>query len=345
VVVVSINYRLGAFGFTGRSNAGLRDMVLALEWVRRHIASFGGDPGDVTVFGESAGGSAVIALMGVPAAAGLFHRVFAMSPSINQLRSGVRADETLERFLAEAGAESLDELRGAPVQRILEAQSTLLADMTGGYTWFTPTVDGDLVPGSFVDAAAASPIPLVLGTTRDENQLFTAFNPATAAMTEADLARHAARLFGDAAEHAVAAYRDHRAGATPGQLASAISTDETFRVPARRLAEDRVGAGHPTWMYWFTWATPAFGGVLGSCHAVDIPFVFHNLDRPGVAGFTGESPERVAVADAASAAVLALAHRGEPGWPAYDLDRRATQRLDVVPELLDDPERELRVLW
>jgi carboxylesterase type B len=124
-----------------------------------------------------------------------------------------------------------------------------------------------------------------------------------------------------------------------------MQTDEVFRIPAVRVAEGRVGHGTPTWMYVFTWATPAFGGGLGSCHAVDIAFAFHNLDRTGVTQFTGTGEDRVPVADAYSGAVLAFANHGDPGWPRYDLPRRSTERIDVDSETVDDPERALRELW
>jgi para-nitrobenzyl esterase len=345
VVVVSVNYRLGAWGFAGRSNLGLHDIVLALRWVRANIGALGGDPERVTIFGESAGGCAVVALMAMPSTAGLFQAAYAMSPSLNQLRGPDRADEALAAYLRAAGAAALDELRDAPVDVLLDAQAALLGDVGNAFTSFSPCVGSDGLPADALERAAANPVPLVVGTTRDEMHLFSSFSPATAAMTDAQLEHFAAQRFGEAAPVALAAYRELRPGDAPGRIASAIQTDEVFRVPARRLAEARVGHGTPTWMYWFTWATPAFGGVLGSCHALDIPFTFHNLDRPAVHGFTGDAPERRAVADAASDAVLRLATDRAPGWPAYDLARRATLHIDVTSRIVDDPEAALRTLW
>lgn len=344
-VVVTINYRLGAFGFSGRSNCGLRDIVAALQFVHDTIASFGGDPDNVTIVGESAGGSAVIALLAVASADGLFQRAFAMSPSINQLRTAERADEALAEFLTAAGASHLDELREVPVQRILDAQGTILSNVGAGFTGFSPCGDGDLVAEDMLDVAAHHAVPLVIGTTRDEMHLFSAFNPATATMTDEQLERHAVHHFGEGTATALGRYRAARSGASCGQLASAIQTDEVFRVPARHVAEARVDNANPTWMYWFTWPTPAFGGMLGSCHAIDIPFLFHNLDRPGVEQFTGTSTDRARVADVYADAVLALAHHGDPGWPQYDLERRCTLKIDVTSSVVDDPEVELRVLW
>ena len=153
------------------------------------------------------------------------------------------------------------------------------------------------------------------------------------------------RRFPDRAQAAVAEYRSARPDHTPGQLVSAMQTDETFRVPARRLSEARAARGNATWMYWFTWPTPAFGGIFGSCHAVDVPFVFHNLDRPGVEVFTGDGDDRAPVADAVAGALLRFASDGKPGWNSYDLGDRATRRFDVDAETLLDPEPSLRELW
>ncbi len=346
VVVVTINYRLGALGFSGRTNAGLRDQVMALEWVQAQIASFGGDPGNVTLAGESAGGASLVALMAVPAAEGLFHGAFAMSPSIGQLRSGERADEALAEYLETAGVDSLDELRDAPIERILDAQGTVLRRHPGGgLTDFSPCDDGVLVPSPILDAAARHPARLVLGTTRDEMQLFTTFNPTFADFDDDKLSAQLHRQFGDRADDARRRYAAVRPDASPLQLASAVQTDEAFRAPARRLAEARLHAGTEAWVYWFTWASTAFHGRLGSCHAVDIPFVFHNLDRKGVAQFTGEGADRIPVADAYSAALVRFAHHGDPGWDRYEATNRTTRLFDVASPVVNDPESEIRELW
>lgn len=345
VVVVSINYRLGALGFTGVSNGGLHDQVQALRWVRDNIAAFGGDPGNVTVFGESAGGASVLALMAVPGARDLFRRGWAMSPSITQLRSRRRAQEATEQLVRAAGVTGERELVGLDLDRLLAAQGELLADPAGAITAFAPTRDGQLLPESIVPAAANDARPLVIGTTRDEMQLFTTFDPANAAIDEQTMHQRFTETFGDRAREAVGCYRDHRRGATPGQLVSALQTDQGFRVPARELAEQRVSARRTTWMYWFTYPTPAFGGLLGSCHGLDIPFAFHNLDRPGVEMFTGQGNERIAVADELSGAIVAFAHDGTPGWPVYELEARSTRRIDVESSTVDDPEPGLRQLW
>lgn len=344
VVVVTINYRLGALGFAGTTNCGLRDQLAALDWVHEQIGAFGGDPDKVTVFGESAGGASVVALLATPAAGELFTQGYALSPSITQLRSAQRAEEALDQLLRAASATSLDELRGAPLQRVLDAQAAIL---DGSFTTFSPAVDGDLFDGPIADLAVASPVPLVLGTTRDEMALFLTFDPRLASVDEAAARKQFERELGEGAETAWHAYRAARPDATPKELVVALHTDAAFRAPAQRLAEARL-ARHvdaPTWMYWFTWRTPAFGGALGACHAVDVPFTFDNLDALGAGQFTGDGAERAAIAEAYSGAVLAFARDGDPGWRRYTTADRAVRRFDADDEVLDDPEPGLRELW
>ncbi len=231
------------------------------------------------------------------------------------------------------------------MQQVLDAQAAVLG--TGSFTTFSPAVDADLFHGPIADAAAASDVPLVVGTTHDEMALFLTFDPKLASVDEAMARSIFERELGEGAVTAWDAYVAARPGATPKQLVVALSTDDAFRGPAQRLAQARLDrpSAPATWMYWFTWPTPAFGGVLGSCHAVDIPFAFHNLDAVGVAQLTGASPERVRVADAYATAILAFARTGDPGWPGYEPTRRAVRRFDVHSEILDDPEPALRQLW
>ena len=345
VVVVTINYRLGAFGYLGDLNLGTHDQIVALQWVQQAIANFGGDASNVTIFGESAGGSAVVALLAAPAASGLFHRAWAMSPSIAQLRNAQRGAEAEAQFLAAAGVSSRSEAAALSPEAMLTAQQELLKDVGAGFSGFSPTSGTDLIPTSIRSAASSNPTPLVLGTTRDEMQMFTTFNPDHAKIDEAGLESLFAHRFGDETPSALAAYREHRPQASNPLLASAMLTDEVFRVPAWRLAEARDATGTATWMYWFTWASTAFGGALGSCHALDIPFAFHNLHRKGVNAFTGDSDERTAIADSYADAVTAFAREGSAWWPAYTLDKRATLRFDATSTVVHDPEQALRSLW
>ncbi len=348
VVVVTVNYRLGVFGFRGTDNCGIRDQLAALDWVRHCIAAFGGDPERVTVFGESAGGASVVALMATRHSRNLFSRAVAMSPSIPQLRSTERATVALAEFLDAAAVDHPDDLTHLSAERLLAAQAAVLAGGGDALTAFSPAVDGDLYTGPIDALAATDPRPLLLGTNRDEMHLWTAFDPAVTGLDDTGALALYERALGDRAVDGLALYRRHRADHSPGQLVSALRTDAVFRVPARRLAEGRTASGAMTHMYWFTFPTPAFGGVLGSCHALDIPFAFDNLDRKGVEMFTGDSPERAVLAERFSGALTDWAHGRSPGWDAYGTERRV-QVLDTTATIGDtvlvDPEAELRELW
>lgn len=344
VVIVTINYRLGAFGFLGSQNNGTLDQVSALRWVARNIAAFGGDAGNVTLFGESAGGSSVVSLVATPTADDLFHRVFSLSPSILQLRTAEQGEELESTFLDLLGVASVDEARSKSHNEILDAQSRFPVG-GAGLKDFSPTDGTTTIPRPILATAAADPRPQVVGTNRDEMLLFTAFDTARSDWNDDDVQHHFGRRFGDRTEAAIAEYRSHRPDTNASQLISAMQTDEVFRRPAQQLCADSADATNDTWMYTFDYESPAFGGIVGSCHGLDIPFAFNNLDRPGVDMFAGTNPDRQPVADQFSDAVIAFARTGDPGWAQYDTTTRATQRIGLDPELVKDPEPALRELW
>jgi para-nitrobenzyl esterase len=344
VVVVSINYRLGVFGFWRGNNLGIGDQIEALRWVRSNVEGFGGDPGNVTIFGESAGGSSVVALMASPDARGLFHRVWSMSPSIGQYRSLERADMHADRFLELAGAADDGALSSMTPEQLLEAQKSLIGESSRAYDFFSPTAGGTHLPGDIVEMAAASDARLVVGTTRDENRLFGAFTPDAQNMTGDKMTQMMNALLPDRSD-AVDVYRRHRPGENDAQIVMAAQTDEGFRQRAIRLAEKHTANGGTSHMYWFTWPTPAFGGVLGSCHAVDIPFTFDNLNAPGISMFTGDAPERAVLARDLSSQLVSFAIDGTVDWPSFCRERRATRVFDVESMVLHDPEPEIRALW
>lgn len=344
-VVVTINYRLGALGFLGAGNWGTLDQICGLRWVREHIAQFGGDPGNVTIFGESAGGSAVVSLLAAPEAEGLFHGAWAMSPSIGQLRTLETANTWLEAFLGHAGVASVDEACDLPLEKILEAQTATLAMPNTNLDVFAPAGGGEGLAPDLLAAAAANPVPLSIGTNRDENLLFLAFDPRYSGAGEQQWLDHLALQFGDRAAEARAEYEAAREGASHLTLISAAQTDHVFRQPARRLAEARHAVGNSTWMYWFTWASPAFGGMLGSSHAFDIPFAFDNLQSPGTEMLLGTGEERQAIATRFADEISAFAKGGAASWPQYDLQQRPTLRIDAEFEVLHDPESGVRSLF
>ncbi|MFT4772877.1 MAG: para-nitrobenzyl esterase [Candidatus Azotimanducaceae bacterium] len=340
VVVVSINYRLGALGYLGDTNCGTLDKVSALRWVQRHIADFGGNPDNVTVFGESAGGAGIIALYATPAADGLFHRAWAMSPSILQLRTSEQAAEYQRTFLDLLGADSLVAAKSASLDDILDAQNRM--PLSGaGLKNFSPTEGCSSIPEPILGTAATDLRPLVIGTTRDEMLLFTTFDPSRAGWTDAEVDRQFSQRFGATSDEAVSEYRRLRPDTNASQLISAMQTDEMFRVPAQQLASDRTA---PTWMYLFDVPSTAFGGVLGSCHGSDIPYMFDNLAQPGVSKFLGDDSAQN-VSEHFSEALIEFARSGEPDWRPYDREQRNTQIFGIDAGVVGDPEATIRLLW
>lgn len=344
-VVVTINYRLGPLGFLGDGNYGTLDMLSALRWVQRNISIFGGNANNVTIFGESAGGSAVVSLLASTEIEGLAHKAWAMSPSIGQLRDKPRALELQKQFLELAGVTTINEVKSLSVEDILATQQKQMTSPTKAFDFYAPTAGGDSLSDDILSSAARSPIPLVVGTNRDENKLWSAFDQSLA---DADMSRWVAftdETFGNRAQQARLAYETLRPGESPKDLMSAVSTDTAFRQPAQRLCEARTTNNTPTWMYWFTWPTPAFGGVVGCCHALDIPFAFDNLDAEGVLMMTGDGAERSAIADRFASEIVAFATHGHPSWSQFNVEDRPTLVIDTQTQLAHDPEPEIRVLY
>jgi para-nitrobenzyl esterase len=344
-VVVTINYRLGPLGFLGDGNYGIHDMLSALRWVQRNISVFGGNEKNVTMFGESAGGSAIISLLSSPEIEGLAHKAWVMSPSIGQLRDQPRAIELQEQFLQLAGLKSIEDVKLMSVAEILATQQKQMTTETKVFDFYSPTAGASSLSDDILGEAARSPIPLVVGTNRDENRLWSAFDES---LINADLSRweeYTLEIFGERAQLARDVYQALRPGESVGELMSAVSTDTGFRQPAQRLCENRVASNTPTWMYWFTWPTPAFGGVVGCCHALDIPFAFNNLHSEGVSTLTGDGVERAGIADRFSSEIIAFASHGHPSWSQFNINDRPTLVINAQTELLQDPEPEIRSLY
>ncbi len=357
VVIVSINYRLGAFGFlhlddlfgeevAGSGNAGILDQVLALEWVRDNIAAFGGDPARITIFGESAGGMSVGTLLGLPAAQGLFAQAIVQSGGGSFCQTRAKGTEIARTVLAEIGASTLTDLEAVPTDLVLEAQRTALAAVARIQLPFMPVVDGSVLPEAPLDGVRAGlgAVPTMIGTTKDEMTLFTRLDLGVGEMDGAAVSRTLAASFGDRAAEVAATYHSLVPSDDPSDVLTAVATDRVFRIPAIRLAEAGLDT-RPTYMYLFAWETPVFGGKLKSCHALELPFMWDAIDKPGLSMLTGDGPERQALADEMHAAWIAFARTGDPGWPAYDADRRATQVFDTTSEVVDDPMGAQRELW
>lgn len=363
VVCVTLNYRVGAEGFLylgeGEANLGLLDQVAALEWVQENIAVFGGDPGNVTIFGESAGAMSVGTLLAMPRAEGLFRRAIAQSGAAHHVSSAASARQVGQRFAARLGVDATREaIAAVPVDRLLAAQARLRADLLARpdpKLWgeevvatmlpWQPVVDGDVVPARPIDrivAGAGAGVDLVVGTNADEHRLFLVSEGAIGHVTEEALAG-AVAAYALSVDAMLAAYRAARPGASAGDLLAAIQTDWYWRIPAIRLADAHAQRAASTYMYEFHWRSPQFGGLLGACHALEIPFVFDVLGNRTEPLLGAEPPQ--GLADAMHGAWVAFAAHGDCGWPQYDLGRRATMRFDVTPEVVDDPRSAERALW
>jgi para-nitrobenzyl esterase len=344
-VIVTINYRLGSFGFLGADNFGTLDMISALRWVQRNIAAFDGDVNNVTIFGESAGGSAVVSLMSSPDTTGLFHKAWAMSPSIGQFRTKERAVQAEQVFLEHAGVPTREDLQKFTIAEMLGVQAKLEAIPVENFDFFTPAAGGSALPHDILTAAAESTLPFVVGTNHDENRLWAALDPAQNQLGDEQWNEICEQTFGEHAAHAKTTYESVRPHEVPWQLISSVRTDTAFRQRAQRISEQRVNANNKTWMYWFTWPTPVLGGLVGSCHALDIPFAFDNLSSPRTDGLTGEGTERAAIAKRFADEIVFFAKESVASWPTFDVEARSTLEINTEFVVLSDPEKEIREIF
>ncbi len=372
VVVVAVNHRLNIFGhldlssvggerFARSGNAGVLDLVQALQWVREHAARFGGDPGNVTIFGQSGGGGKVSALLTTPAARGLFHKGIVQSGASVRFAEPERTARLAAAVLAQLGLrpDQVEALQDLPMERLQAvvgpAQAMLpkpALPLLDRYN-FGPVVDGDVLPAHPFDPAASAlsaDIPLIVGDTRDESAIFLAPDDAVwhGTLDEDDLGRRIATVAGDAAPDLLAAYRRRMPGASPADRLVSMLSASNFQVRSALLAERKAAQRAPVWMYRFDWTTPAFGGRLKACHSVEVPFVFDTLSVIG----EGHRRDRAqALADRVSGAWAAFArtgrpdHDGLPAWPAFTAERRETMLFDDDCRVASDPERDVRATW
>ena len=373
VVVIAVNHRLNIFGhldlsqigderFAQSGNAGLLDLVAALHWMREHAERFGGDPGNVTIFGQSGGGGKVSALLTMPSAKGLFHKAIIQSGASVRFAEPERTARLAHAVLKHLGLrpDQLDQLQALPLERLQEAvepaQKTLPRPrypLLDRYN-FGPVIDGKVLPAHPFDPAApatSDDVPLLIGDTKDETAIFLAPDDTVwnRTVSEDEFSKRLSAVAGAKAE-ALAAYyrrRNPQAGVSD-RLISAL-TASNFGVRSLLLAERKAARRRaPVWMYRFDWETPAFEGRLKACHSVEVPFVFDTL---GVIGKAHHKPGAQALADCVSRTWATFARNGGPantaipGWPAYTAERRATMVFDDECRVADDPDGEVRPLW
>lgn len=362
VVVVSVNHRLGVLGFldlswlggdfTDTGNAGMLDIVAALEWVRDHVQVFGGDPHNVTVFGESGGSAKINLLLGMPAAQDLLHRAFMMSSTSLLVQEREVAQQSALLFLDETGCtREPRRLQTLEVDTLLAAQLTVRGgprSVLERGPRFAPVL-GDAMPQHPVDAireGSAGGVRVVSGCTTHEMLPFLDA-PDLWSMDDDAVRARLREHFPEVADRIDAGYRATRPDESPASRYVQIVSDWAMRIPHIRLAEAVTEGRGRAFMYRFAWGGPGPDGVVRSGHGADMPFCFDNLAAaPAFAG-----PHAAPLVQAMSGALVALARDGRPGhlgtpmWPAYETGLRATMRIDVEPDLEFDPDGAERALW
>jgi para-nitrobenzyl esterase len=382
MVVVTINYRLGALGylhlggllggdFAHSSNLGVRDQIAALEWVRDNIDRFGGDRRNVTVFGQSAGAMSIGALLGAPRARPLFQRAICQSGAADHVLDEDQAANVARVFLEELGGPpaSPAALGERPAAEILKAQRATMRRLSDFRTMmvFLPCVDRDVIPEQPLEVVRRGghpELPLLLGVTLDEWKLFRLVDPGPRGLREEALIERFEEVLPDHfaaapdASTAVLAFRRaleaRGAGTSAAEVWSAFQTARAMHFPAARLAEAQAEAGGSVHSYLFTWQPPALRRVLGACHALDIPFIFGSVRHPLARPFTGLTASASRLSRKMQAAWIQFARDGRPGhaglpaWQPYDATHRLTMILGRTCSLEQDPleaERTLFARW
>jgi para-nitrobenzyl esterase len=373
VVVVTVNHRLNIFGhldlaeiggtdYAQSGNAGVLDLLAALKWVRTNIDRFGGDPGNVTIFGESGGGGKVSTLLAMPTAAGLFQRAIIQSGAAVRLRTKERSLKLTELVLQELGITSaaIEQLRTLSVTRLLAAiKPAERALGPSPYRLFDrypfgPVVDGDVLPAHPFDPEAPDvmgDIPLIIGDMKDETASFLAPDDLVwhRTLTEAQMVERVQAIAGEHTTRVMETYRRIYPNASPADRLIATTTDANFRIRSLVLAQRRAAkATAPVWMYSFNWETPLHDGKMRAPHAMDVPFTFDTIDLTNA---TDGSETAARLARTMSGTWAAFARHGVPKhasiphWPPYRVPDRSTLIFDSVCRIENDPGGETRALW
>jgi para-nitrobenzyl esterase len=367
VVVVTINYRLGPLGFLyfkdlkgGNefdNNLGIKDQVAALKWVKENIAAFGGDPDAVTIFGESAGGVSVLTLMTLPSAKGLFGKVIAESGPPDDLWTPQIATDITKRYLAilHISPDSISRLRAVPVDTLSSALEVLMHELISKPSLiktFAPTIDGSYIPTGLLDAVKqgrADNIPLLIGTNRNEANLFAMKRLNMAPKSAKELAPYMTKIKPETRNAILATYKNypHRSGVLD------LMTDGIFTVPTIRLASEQ-SKHSATYMYRFDWcSTPLKMVGLRACHGLEIPFVFGTF-RSGTGKMLSTMANKKVIARVSKqiqTAWLSFVRTGNPGaqqlanWKKYDAAEHPTLIFDKTTTLATDPNGLQRKAW
>jgi para-nitrobenzyl esterase len=366
VVVVTHNHRLNVYGyldlggiggedFAMSANVGMLDIVAVLEWVRTNIVAFGGDPGCVTIFGQSGGGGKVAALMAMPAAKSLFHRAIIQSGPFLRALSPDYSQRVAELLLDELGLSrsQVKELQEIPVYRLSGAAVEAMKKMptpqsslrrTYGESDWGPTVDGRVLPTHPFDPGApviSADVPLITGTVLNE-AVSGIDRPDAGAMSVEELSRLVSEVFGGDSEAIIADYRQDYPKATSFDLYATIAASE-FRVPAFAQATRKAAQGAaPAYAYVYAWRTPMLNNRPGTFHAAEISFTFDNAELCD--HYSAGDPRALVLSRQMSGAWTSFArtgnpnHSGLPHWPAYTADSHATMYFDAPCEVRNDPE-------
>jgi len=362
VVAISLNHRLTALGYlylagiggekyANSSNLGNLDIIAALGWIRDNIAQFGGDPGNVTIYGQSGGAGKVSSLMAMPAAKGLFHRAIVQSGAAVKGVSRDAANKSTEMFLAKLNLkpDQVDQLQTLPVDQLLAA--TTPAGMPGAPGLaLAPVVDGHSLPTDPFDPVASdisAGVPLLIGTVEDEVAFFPnqILDPIDDASLHAHVKQTVRNASDDQVDKLIAAYRAGRPRASNTDLFLIIASDATFRAGVMTEAERKAAQGKaPVYQYYFTWKSPVRDGKLRAFHTVEIPFVFDNVDA--AKSMLGSGEDRYALAEKISSAWVSFARSGNPNtklapdWSTFDTSKRAVMVINDEWKVVNDPHGE-----
>lgn len=352
VVVVTLNYRLGVFGFLHLNelnehyptsgNNGILDQIAAIEWVKENIHHFGGDPERITVFGESAGAMSIGAMLGIPKARGLFQQVILQSGAAHHTISSKKGTEVTKQFLnlLNIDEDNIDKLQQLSMDDLLQAQSQL------PMMSLVPVVDGKVIPEhplTAITKGSTKNLKMIIGTNKDEYNLFSVFDPLWKNASEDMKKIIFEKSFQDKWEQIQEEFIKDKPLTL--DLYNELMSLQIFVNPAYTLADLHVKQDAPVWVYRFDWETPVLGGLLKATHALEIPFVWNNLENTEILTGTGEN--RQIVAKHMHKEWIHFAKYGEPSseWPKYELIKREVMSFSIEKKVLKDPYKNVREKW